>query len=156
MAARALDPARAAVGRSTRQKRAIAEVLAETEAFRSAQDLHAALRSRGSHVGLTTVYNQLRALADAGQVDVVRAEDGETLYRRCESERHHHHVLCRDCGRTVEVSGVAVERWANSVAAAAGFVEVTHTVEVVGTCADCARRSRRRTTIGRDVATTKR
>ena len=124
--------------RSTRQKRAVAAVLAETDSFRSAQELHTALRARGTHVGLTTVYNQLRALADGGEVDVFRAEDGETLYRRCRSDDHHHHVVCRVCGRTVEVAGRAVEKWAAKVAAEASFVDVRHTVEVVGTCAACA------------------
>ena len=127
-----------APARSTRQKRAVAAALVETDGFRSAQELHAELRARGTRVGLTTVYNQLRALADSGDVDVLRAEDGESLYRRCRSDDHHHHVLCRVCGRTVEVAGRAVEKWAAKVAKEAGFVDVRHTVEVVGTCADCA------------------
>lgn len=135
---RMLGMSSSAPARSTRQKRAVAGVLAETDTFRSAQDLHAELRARGTRVGLTTVYNQLRALADTGEVDVLRAEDGETLYRRCRSDDHHHHVLCRVCGRTVEVAGRAIEKWAAKVAKEAGFVDVRHTVEVVGTCADCA------------------
>jgi Fur family ferric uptake transcriptional regulator len=114
-------------------------VLEEADGFMSAQDLHAELRGRGQRVGLTTVYNQLRALADAGQVDSLRAEDGEALYRRCGSDEHHHHLLCRSCGRTVEVAERSVERWAARIAAAEGFVDVAHTVEVVGTCPDCAR-----------------
>jgi Fur family ferric uptake transcriptional regulator len=115
-------------------------VLFESDSFRSAQELHAALRARGANIGLTTVYNQLRALADAGDVDTTRSEDGEALYRRCRSEDHHHHLLCRECGRTVEVEGPEVERWATKVAAQAGFVDVRHTVEIVGTCAACANR----------------
>ena len=126
-------------GRSTRQKRALAAVIAESQEFRSAQELHEELRLRGEPVGLTTVYNQLRALAESGLVDTVRSQDGETLYRRCDTSGHHHHLLCRVCGRTVEVSGAAVERWAEKVAAEAGFVDVSHTVEVVGTCPSCAR-----------------
>jgi len=125
-------------GRSTRQKRALAAVVDEGQEFRSAQDLHEALRARGEQVGLTTVYNQLRALAEAGLVDTVRSTDGETLYRRCETNSHHHHLLCRMCGRTVEVAGSTVERWAEKVAAQAGFIDVAHTVEVVGTCPTCA------------------
>lgn len=129
--------------RSTRQKRALAAVLDELEGFRSAQDLYGELRARGQRVGLTTVYNQLRALAEAGQVDSRRSEDGETLYRRCNTDDHHHHLVCRLCGRTVEVAGRPVERWAARVAADQGFVDVAHTVEVMGTCRDCARRSPR-------------
>src|ERR1043165_7927730 len=95
-------------GRSTRQKRALAGVIDEAQDFRSAQELHEALRAGGEQVGLTTVYNQLRALAEAGLLDTLRSPDGETLYRRCGSTGHHHHLLCRVCGRTVEVAGTAV------------------------------------------------
>ena len=123
--------------RETRQKRALAAVLDESEAFRSAQDLFAELRARGQTVGLTTVYNQLRALAEAGEIDTLRTDEGETLYRRC-GRGHHHHLVCRSCGRTVEVEGPEVERWADGVAGAHGFVDIAHTVEIVGTCAACA------------------
>jgi Fur family transcriptional regulator, ferric uptake regulator len=129
--------------RSTRQKRALADVLGRSGSFRSAQDLFAELRSRGETVGLTTVYNQLRSLAEAGAVDTLRADDGEILYRRC-GEEHHHHLVCRRCGRSVEVEGPEVERWARHVAAAHGFTELTHTVEIFGVCAACAGTGSRR------------
>lgn len=124
--------------RSTRQKRALAAILERTDGFRSAQDLHHQLRAHGENVGLTTVYNQLRALADSGALDALRADDGETLYRRCDTGRHHHHLVCRHCRRTIEVEGPAVERWASTVAEEHGFVDVTHTVEILGTCGPCA------------------
>ena len=120
--------------RSTRQKRAIAAVLAASEGFRSVQDIHAQLRAGGERVGLTTVYNQLRALAAAGDVDVLRNEDGENLYRRCASDSHHHHLLCRICGATVEIDSHQLETLTENLAVEAGFSDVTHTVEIVGTC----------------------
>ncbi len=129
---------RSAGGRSTRQKRALAALLAESPGFRSAQDLYAELRVRGENVGLTTVYNQLGALADAGEVDAVRTDAGEMLFRRCATSGHHHHLLCRACGRTVEVGGPEVERWADQVARKHGFTDVSHTLEVVGLCPGCA------------------
>jgi Fur family transcriptional regulator, ferric uptake regulator len=123
--------------RSTRQRAAVASVLDELTDFRSAQDLHAMLRERGARVGLTTVYRTLQTLADTGAVDVLRRVDGEAVYRRC-STGHHHHLVCRSCGRTEEVEGPAVERWADRVAAEHGFVDVSHTLEIFGTCASCA------------------
>lgn len=135
-----LPSARSPQERSTRQKRALAAVLDASDGFRSAQDLFGELRAQGENVGLTTVYNQLRALSDAGEVDVLRSDDGETLYRRCDTGHHHHHLVCRSCGRTVEVEGPEVERWASRVARANEFVDVVHTLEIVGTCLDCARR----------------
>jgi Fur family ferric uptake transcriptional regulator len=121
----------------TRQRDDVLAALGEGESFRSAQDLHADLRAAGARVGLTTVYRHLQSLAESGEVDALRTDDGQTVYRRCASARHHHHLVCRGCGRTVEVEGPAVERWAEAVARQHGFRDVEHTVEVFGTCADC-------------------
>lgn len=130
-------PRRSPQERSTRQKRALAAVLDGSDRFRSAQDLYGELRSRGENVGLTTVYGQLRSLAETGEVDVLRGDDGETRYRRCAKGHHHHHLVCRICGRTVEVEGPEVESWAEQVADEHGFTDVSHTVEIVGTCTPC-------------------
>ncbi|KLJ04886.1 Fur family transcriptional regulator [Streptomyces sp. KE1] len=124
-------------GRSTRQRAAVAAALAQVDEFRSAQDLHDILKHQGDSVGLTTVYRTLQSLADAGEVDVLRTHDGEAVYRRCSTGDHHHHLVCRVCGKAVEVEGPAVEKWADSVAASHGFVDVDHTVEIFGTCAEC-------------------
>ena len=122
--------------RPTRQRRAVATALQSFEDFRSAQDIHDLLRRTGDSVGLSTVYRTLQSLADGGEVDVLRSEDGEALYRRC-STSHHHHLVCRSCGRTVEVEGPAVERWADKVAGEHGYTGVSHTLEIFGTCPDC-------------------
>ncbi|RBY94730.1 transcriptional repressor [Blastococcus sp. TBT05-19] len=123
--------------RQSRQRNAVLALLDELDGFRSAQDLHALLRERGDSVGLATVYRALQALVDDGQLDVLRSTDGEAAYRRCSSS-HHHHLVCRSCGRTVEVADPPVERWAARIAAEHGFVDVQHDVEVFGTCAACA------------------
>ncbi|MFD2419989.1 Fur family transcriptional regulator [Amycolatopsis pigmentata] len=123
--------------RSTRQRAAVVDLLAGIDDFRTAQELYDELRRRGDEIGLTTVYRTLQSLCEAGEVDVLRNESGEAMYRRC-SAHHHHHLVCRHCGRTVEIEGLAVERWAEKMAAGNGFSEVSHTVEIVGTCASCA------------------
>lgn len=130
-----------AAGRSTRQKLALSKVLEESDQFLSAQQLHAELRAQGKKVGLTTVYSQLRTLTDAGVLSVLRADDGEMLYRRCETEDHHHHLVCRRCGATTEVQAPDVEAWASEVAAAHGYRDVSHTIAIVGVCRGCAGRS---------------
>jgi len=124
--------------RPTRQRRAVAAALAEFEDFRSAQEIHDALKAGGDNVGLSTVYRALQAMADAGELDVLRSEAGEAVYRRC-SGSHHHHLVCRSCGATVEVEGPTVERWTRAVAVAHGYADVSHTLEIFGTCARCNR-----------------
>ena len=116
----------------------MADVLSRVDGFRSAQELHDLLRHDGASVGLTTVYRHLQALAESGYVDVLRTDGGEAVYRRCPTSEHHHHLVCRTCGRSVEVEGPEVETWAAAVAASHGFTDVSHTVEVFGTCATCA------------------
>lgn len=125
------------VRRNTRQRAAVSAALESTDEFLSAQDLHAALRASGDRIGLATVYRSLQALAEDGAVDVRRGEDGEATYRRC-STGHHHHLVCRVCGRTVEVESRVVERWAAGVARDSGYVDAVHTVEITGTCPTCA------------------
>jgi len=122
--------------RPTRQRKAVVACLTSFDDFRSAQDIHDMLKQGGENVGLSTVYRTLQALAEAGEVDVLRAEDGEALYRRC-STAHHHHLVCRSCGRTVEVEGPTVERWADGIATQHGFRDVSHTLEIFGTCPNC-------------------
>ena len=123
--------------RATRQRAAVAAALDAVSDFRSAQELHDLLKQRGENVGLTTVYRTLQSLAESGEVDVLRSGDGESIYRRC-SGGHHHHLVCRVCGRAVEVEGPAVERWADKVAAEHGFTDVSHTVEIFGRCVQCS------------------
>lgn len=130
--------------RFTRQGAAIDAVLIEcAESFHSAQWLHDHLRKRGDSPGLTTVYRHLRKLTDDGAVDVVIQSNGEIAYRLCgpatndgATVGHHHHLVCRRCGQTVEIDSPEVEVWTRRVARQAGFTNVTHTVEIFGEC-DC-------------------
>ena len=125
------------VRRPTRQRAAVEALLLEIGDFTSAQDLHGRLRSQGQSVGLATVYRTLQAMAADGDVDMMRTHDGEAVYRRCSTDHHHHHLICRTCGRTVEVQGPTVERWADKIGAENGFSDVHHTLEIFGTCSAC-------------------
>ena len=129
--------------RTTRQRTTISEFLAHAGDFRTAQQIHEQLRAGGDAVGLATVYRTLQAMADADEVDVVRKADGEAAYRRCSTVGHHHHLVCRACGRTEEITAGVVEAWASSIAAQHGFSEVRHDVELYGLCATCAATSPR-------------
>jgi Fur family ferric uptake transcriptional regulator len=126
--------------RSTRQAAAIQDVLREADGFRTAQQLFDELRQRGDSVGLTTVYRNLNLLAESGMADVVHRADGESQFRLCggadRDADHHHHIVCRVCGRSVEVAGPEVEKWAERVATEAGYTQISHTVELFGLCPD--------------------
>ncbi len=113
--------------RNTWQRDAVREALEDVDGFVSAQGLHANLLESGSRIGLATVYRTLTRL---------QSQDGENLYRAC-STGHHHHLICRSCGLTVEIGADAVEIWAQKVATENGFTDPAHVVDVFGLCPTC-------------------
>jgi Fur family ferric uptake transcriptional regulator len=128
-------------GKSTRQRAAIVSAIHDAEAFLSAQELYELLRGRGDRIGLTTVYRNLQSMVERGELDVLRREDGEAVYRRCETEGHHHHLVCRGCGFSVELENEEIERWTRGAASRYRFSEVTHDLELFGICEACSQRA---------------
>jgi len=124
--------------RQTWQREAVRDALSTSEGFVSAQALHTALREGGSSIGLATVYRALADLATEGDADSLQQE-GESLFRACTPGSHHHHLICRNCGLTVEIEADAVEEWAKQVATQHGFTQPHHVVDVFGLCAECSR-----------------
>jgi Fur family ferric uptake transcriptional regulator len=124
--------------RATKQRTAIAKLLEHADAFKSAQELHDLLRAEGAGVGLATVYRTLQSLVDSGEIDVLRNESGEVIYKKCASSDHHHHLVCTHCGLSVEVESDAIEQWAERIAKRHGFTAARHTAEVFGRCETCS------------------
>ena len=84
----------------------------------------------------------LARLVPDGDPLFIHTAEGETVYRFCGPSgegKHHHHLVCRECGRAEEVEGRAIERWADDIASKHGYADVDHTVEIFGVCPDCAR-----------------
>ena len=122
--------------RNTWQKDAVRHALSEATGFVSAQDLHLVLRNHGSTIGLATVYRALADLATLGEADSLQSKDGELLYRACGTD-HHHHLICRKCGKTVEIEADKVEAWVDDVAKTHGFSRPSHTIDIFGDCSSC-------------------
>jgi len=123
------------IQRNTRQRAWIAAVLADTDQLMTSQQIHQRLAQIGRPVGLATVYRTLATMQLAGEIDAVRMGQ-ELAFRRC-SPTHHHHLSCRGCGRTFEVTASQLERWADSLAAEHGFTQVEHVIEISGLCPSC-------------------
>jgi Fur family transcriptional regulator, ferric uptake regulator len=123
--------------RRTRQRSALEELLERTPEFQSAQQLHTRLLGAGETLALATVYRLLQSMVSEGEVDALRSQDSETKYRRCQRKEHHHHLVCRQCGHTIEITETTVQRWADKTARQHGFSAVSHTLELVGICRAC-------------------
>src|SRR5690606_35241786 len=123
--------------RNTWQRERVRDALADARGFVSAQSLHATLREENTGIGLATVYRALAGLASAGDADTLQSPEGEALYRACSTEGHHHHLICRSCGLTVEIEAKDVEAWAQRTATLNGFSEPEHVVDIFGLCTAC-------------------
>ena len=88
--------------RATRQRAAVSGLLDRLADFRSAQEIHEELRRVGEGIGLTTVYRTLQALADAGEVDVLRTGSGRV---RLPAVRH------APTTTTISCAGGAARPW---------------------------------------------
>jgi Fur family ferric uptake transcriptional regulator len=123
------------MGRRTEQRDAIVEALRASDRAVTAQELHGQLAG----VGLATVYRNLQRLADEGDADTLRRENGEIAFLLC-GAGHHHHLTCRVCGRVEQVRDCRLDDWARDVATGHGFSQVEHHAELVGVCAACSRK----------------
>jgi Fur family ferric uptake transcriptional regulator len=126
--------------RNTAQRREVISALSGVQGFVSAQDLHGMITKSGGAIALATVYTQLKKLAESGGVDLVMTDRGETLYRRCVIDVHHHHLACRLCGAAVEVDAPDLERWANDIATQHAYRDLRHVLELNGICPTCQSR----------------
>lgn len=124
--------------RKTRQLEAVLSAVRGMTDFQSAADIFTKLQLNGTPVGLATVYRNLAALAEDGVLDTVKSTDGTTLYRECESSEHHHHLVCRSCGKTEEFHLKGLEETLNEMGRKMGFSALSHTVELTGLCSKCS------------------
>ncbi len=127
--------------RTTRQRLAVDAVLRSTSDFLSAQQVHLRLREAGEGIGLATVYRTLGQMFEDGRLDMIRGIDGEAKYRFCTTDRHHHHLVCRECGSAVEVDLPGTETWMSSIGGDYGYTDVSHTIELFGRCGPCTTRA---------------
>jgi Fur family ferric uptake transcriptional regulator len=123
--------------RPTSQRLAVLRVLATEPDDATAQELHTRLRAAGEGVGLATVYRTLALLTEHGVVDTLMHHPGEVCYRLC-GQGHHHHLVCRECHRVVEIDGCDLDEWLGKVAEEHGFALEAHTIEVTGVCPACS------------------
>jgi Fur family ferric uptake transcriptional regulator len=120
----------------TRPRLLVLETLAAEPHDATAQEIHARLREGDDQVGLATVYRTLAVLKSRGVVDELSHHAGERCYRLC-TPGHHHHLVCERCHRVEELEGCELDSWIARASRAHGFQPASHTVEVVGLCADC-------------------
>ena len=120
-------------GRGTSQHTAVLDSLRGSDRFRTAQDIYSELRGNGARIGLTTVYRHLQRLADDGTIHAVQTTDRQIAYRLC-SPGSHYHLVCTGCGAGIEIADPELETWVESEASRRGYSDLSHRIDIFGTC----------------------
>jgi Fur family ferric uptake transcriptional regulator len=111
----------------------------------SAEDVYKALLAAGEDVGLATVYRVLTQFEQAGLVVRHNFEGGHSVFE-LDSDDHHDHFVCTQCGHIEEFFDEAIEQRQLEVAERLGVTVADHRLTLYGTCADpahCDRRGKR-------------
>jgi Fur family transcriptional regulator, ferric uptake regulator len=121
----------------TRPREQIASVLRASKRFVSAAEIHHALAATKKKVSLSTVYRTLEHFVAKGGVTARVDDAGESTYMLCEPVHHHHHAICRRCGRVDDVDCTAIEQFSEALRSLHGFQLDDHTMEFFGRCRTC-------------------
>jgi Fur family ferric uptake transcriptional regulator len=120
-------------------RESVVEFLARQDCCLSAQEIHNGLRKARRGVGIASVYRALETLADLRLVKRVDAGDGLARYEPAGADGdHHHHLVCRDCGKVEAFSDSRLERAIDRVADGLGYSVEEHEVVLLGACGDCS------------------
>lgn len=122
----------------TRPRELISIILRTERRFLTAAELHHRLEAAKAKVSLSTIYRTLDHLQSKREVTArVDEAGGETAYMLCEPERHHHHAICRSCGRVEDVDCAAIDQFTDSLRILNGFELDGHAMEFFGKCSAC-------------------
>lgn len=124
----------------TRQRDLVAQVVFLSENHPSVDGIRRALKERGEHVGLATVYRTLEVLVESGLVRAHDFGEGFKRYEPMPAQAHHEHLLCERCGRVVEFQNERLERMLPIIADEHAFQHRRHRVEIYGVCRECRQR----------------
>jgi Fur family ferric uptake transcriptional regulator len=135
----ALDALQQAGHRRGGARTAVVEALAGHGCAVTALELDDELRRRRPPVGRASVYRALEQLEQLGLVQRVEVQRGTASYERIDPDgHHHHHAICRDCGRTVPFEDPVLERAIGSLSESLSFEVTEHDVVLRGRCERCA------------------
>ena len=121
----------------TPHRQLILDVFLENEGHRSAEDIYRMVGEKDPRVGYTTVYRTMKLLAECGLARSIDLADGITRYEHLYNHEHHDHMICMQCGNSIEFYKPEIERLQDEASAQLGFKVQDHRLQIYGLCKDC-------------------
>jgi Fur family transcriptional regulator, ferric uptake regulator len=128
----------------TEQRDTILRTFLETRDHLSTEELHRLVQKKDAGIGFTTVYRTLKLLAECGLASEVAFHDGIARYEHQYNRRSHHHMVCTECGSSVEFFSPEVGRLAQEIGRKHHYETTRHTFQIYGICEECRKKNSRR------------
>src|SRR5438128_1782268 len=125
----------------TEQRDTILRTFLETREHLSTDELHRLVKKKDPKIGFTTVYRTLKLLAECGLASEVAFHDGIARYEHQYNRRSHHHMVCTECGSSVEFFSPEVDRLEQEIGRKHHYLTTRHTFQVYGVCEDCRKKN---------------
>ena len=122
--------------RWTPQRKLILTVFLQQKGHVPIDELHKKIHAQDSTIGIATLYRTMKLLMDAGLAEMHTFND-KTTYERLYQVRHHDHLICKACGKTVEFEHPLIEKYQIEVCERHGFALKSHRMELFGLCNEC-------------------
>lgn len=123
--------------RMTSQREDVVTTFLESTGHLSADELYALVRTRNPRIGFTTVFRTLKSMTDCGLARETDLNDGRIRYEQLYLRPAHHHLVCDQCGHTIEFFSPELEALEARIFAAYRFKPLRHHVQMSGICAGC-------------------
>lgn len=126
--------------KQTPHRMLILESFISNEGHRSVEDIYDHVRGQDPKVGYSTIYRTMKLLTDAGLAREVDLGDGMTRYEHLYNHKHHDHMICTECGRSIEFFNADIEDAQDAASEKRGFHVLDHRLQIYGLCSTCRRR----------------
>ncbi|WP_213950557.1 Fur family transcriptional regulator [Tepidanaerobacter syntrophicus] len=123
----------------TPQRKAIIQVLQNSNSVLSAQEIFAAVIDVMPNVNLSTVYRNIDVLLKKGVLCRITSEDDKILYELRREKGHHHHIICKKCGASIPIDYCPMEDIEKELDKK-GFTPTEHRFEIYGYCEKCSKK----------------
>jgi Fur family ferric uptake transcriptional regulator len=126
--------------KQTEQRNTILRTFLETREHLSTDELHRLVKKKDPRIGFTTVYRTLKLLADCGLASEVAFHDGIARYEHQYNRRSHHHMVCTECGASVEFFSPEVGEVEQEIGRKHHYLTTRHTFQIYGVCEECRKK----------------
>lgn len=118
----------------TDKRKDMIKILAKEDRYMSAREVYIEMIKIHPAISLDTIYRNLQTYAEIGILEDTEWNN-ERVYRySCGVDAHHHHFICTECGKTMELLSCPMELYEEQLP---GYRILDHRFEVFGLCDQC-------------------